>query len=124
RIIVLAAVTGMALKMAAKGPEPAEPKGREAVTPPPKAEPEDPARRRMIDSQNARDKADRLRAKYEAEVKHGPVPKEMGERFDEIVRAYRAAIEIDPRGEVATYCRQCLAGAYSYATNLDAARRV
>src|SRR5437763_6565082 len=115
RIIVLAAVTCITAATAAKGPEPAEPKGREAATPPPKTEPEDPARRRMIDSQIARDKADRLRAKYEGEVKPGPVPKELGERFDEIVRAYRAAIEIDPRGEVATYCRQCLAGAYTYA---------
>src|SRR5207248_8213914 len=56
--------------------------------------------------------------------KPGPVPKELGERFDEIVRAYRAAIEIDPRGEVATYCRQCLAGSYTYAQNFDAAMRV
>ena len=53
----------------------------------------------MIDSQNARDKADRLRAKYEGEVKPGPVPKELGERFDEIVRR-RVAADDAGHGEV------------------------
>src|SRR6266550_6456713 len=114
--IALAGLIGIApVMLLANGPEPAKPKDGPAagnvVKPPAKSEPDDPARKRIVDSQNARDKADLLRAKYEAEVKPGPAPKELGERFDEIVRAYRAAIDIDPRGEVATYCRQCLAGA-------------
>ena len=114
--------------MLANGPEPAKPKGGPAagdgIKPAAKSEPEDPGRRRMIDSQNARDKADLLRAKFEAEVKPGPVPKESAKRFDEIVAAYRAAIEIDPRGEVATSCRQRLAGAYTYVQEFEAALRV
>jgi tetratricopeptide (TPR) repeat protein len=123
-IIVLIGVMWMTVTAAAKGPEPAKPKAGDGGGSPAKTEPEDPARRRIVDSQNARDKADLLRAKYEAEVKPGPVPKELRERFDEIVRAYRAAIDIDPRGEVATYCRQRLAGAYTYAQDFDAALRV
>jgi hypothetical protein len=126
--IALAGLIGMTPVMLANGPEPAKPKDRPAagdgVKPAAKSEPEDPARKRIVDSQNARDKADLLRAKYEAEVKPGPVPKGLRERFDEIVRAYRAAIDIDPRGEVATYCRQALAGAYTYAQDFDAAMRV
>lgn len=126
--IALAGLIGVAPVMLANGPEPAKPKDGPAaingVKPPANSEPEDPVRKRIVDSQNARDKADLLRARYEAEVKPGPVPKEFGKRFDEVVGAYRAAIDIDPRGEVATYCRQALAGAYTYAQDFDAAMRV
>jgi len=100
------------------GPEPAE--GREK----PKSDVEDPLHKRYSDSVDARDKADLMRADYEKLHKPGPVKESDTKQFDKIVGAYRAAIEIDPRGEVATYCRQRLAGAYIYTGDFDAGLRI
>lgn len=100
------------------GPEPAE--RRET----PKPEPDDPAHKRYSDSVDARDKADLMRADYEKLHKPGPVKENDTRQFEKIVEAYRAAIEIDPRSEVATYCRQRLAGAYIYTGDFDAGLRI
>lgn len=100
------------------GPEPAE--RREA----PKPDPKDPVHKRYSDSVNARDKADLMRAAYEKEHKPGPVPEDASKQFEKMVEAYRAAIDIDPRGEAATYCRQRLSGAYTYTGDYDAGLRI
>jgi tetratricopeptide (TPR) repeat protein len=90
----------------------------------PKAEPEDPAHKRYSDSVDARDKADLMRADYEKSHKPGPVAEADTKQFEKIIAAYRAAIEIDPRSEVATYCRARIAGAYTYTGDFESAQRV
>jgi tetratricopeptide (TPR) repeat protein len=90
----------------------------------PKPEPESPAHKRYSDSVNARDQADLMRAAYEKEHKPGTVPEDAAKQFEKLVEAYRAAIDIDPRGEVATYCRQRLSGAYTYTGDYDAGLRI
>jgi tetratricopeptide (TPR) repeat protein len=87
-------------------------------------DPAEAANRRAAQAQEARDRADRLRAKYEAAHRPGPVAEGSTKEFDQVVSAYRDAIDVDPRGEVATYCRQCLAGAYTYTQDFEAALRV
>lgn len=90
----------------------------------PRPEPEDPAHKRYSDSVDARDKADLMRADYEKHHKPGPVTEADTKQFEKIVEAYRAAIEIDPRSEVATYCRARIAGAYTYTVDFESAQRV
>ena len=130
RIIAFPALVCLALTMAtwANEPQPAKPAAGPAAADrpatPPKPAPEDPAQRRYSASVTARDKADRMRGRYEADHKPGPVPAAAAKQFDEIVQAYLAAIETDPVGEVATYCRQCLAGAYTFTGDFDAALRI
>lgn len=82
KTITLAGLFCMIVSAAALGNEPLpanrdansnKPAGGPAVgdkmVTPPKPAPQDPADRRRIDSHNARDKADRMRARYEAEVR-------------------------------------------------------
>ena len=90
----------------------------------PKAEPDDPDRRRVVEAQHLRDDADLSRAAYEKSNRPGPVPEKAKKQFDEIVAKYRAAINHDPYGPVATYCRQRLAGAYNYTHDFAAGLRV
>jgi tetratricopeptide (TPR) repeat protein len=82
-------------------------------------------RQPLIDAQNARDHADRLRAGYESAHKPGPVAKEAREAFDEVVAAYAQAIDRSTASpeiaDVAMYCHLRLAGAYQYAQQFDKA---
>jgi tetratricopeptide (TPR) repeat protein len=88
------------------------------------APPDDPDRRRVVEAQHLRDDADLARAAYEKSNRPGPVPDKAKQQFDEIVTKYRTAINHDPYGPVATYCRQRLAGAYNYTGDFAAGLRV
>src|SRR5436190_6768433 len=103
------------------GPKPASEK---PDAPKAKPQPVDPERQRVVESQQLRDEADLLRAKYEKDHKGGPPKPEGKKQFEAVVASYRAAIEKDPVGANATYCRQCLAGAYTYAGDREAGLRV
>lgn len=108
----------------ANKPQPGGPAPAERREERPRPEPEDPARQRYVAAVEARGKADRLRAAYESAHKPGPVAQNDQKQFEEVVQAYRAAIEIDPRSEIAGYCRQRLAGAYTYTGDFEAALRI
>jgi tetratricopeptide (TPR) repeat protein len=125
RTIARAALLCMALvqvALVAKLPSGAEP----APVAPKQTQPEPlaPDQQRIVDSQIARDKADRMRGDFEAHHKPGPAPQEANKQFNDIVEAFRAAIDIDPSGEVATYCRLRLSGAYTYTGDFNAALRI
>lgn len=105
----------------APGPAPAE----RTDPPPPKTDPaEEAAGRRRNQAIEARDHADRLRATFESAHRPGHMSEAATKDFNAVVQAYRAAIDVDPRGEIATYCRQRLAGAYTYAGDFEAGLRV
>ena len=73
----------------------------------------------------ARDRADLMRAAFEKEHKAGKTPEgDRAKAFEAIVKAYRAAIDLDPRGEIGTACRLRLAGAYTYIGEFGSAARV
>jgi tetratricopeptide (TPR) repeat protein len=83
-------------------------------------------RQPLIDAQNARDHADRLRAGYERAHKPGPVAKEANEAFDEVIAAYGQAIDRSATAspelaDVVLYCHLRLAGAYQYTQQFDKA---
>lgn len=118
-VILLLAGAAHANKPQPGGPAPAERREER-----PRPEPEDPARQRYVASVEARGKADLLRATYESAHKPGPVAEKDQKQFEEVVQAYRAAIDIDPRSEIAGYCRQRLAGAYTYTQDFEAALRI
>ena len=71
------------------------------------------------EAQQARDRADLLRAAYEAANKPGPVPQEAQAGFDEMIEAYRQAIgrtaSSPDVAKIVVYCHLRLAGAYQYA---------
>ena len=75
--------------------------------------------RPMREARAARDRADRLRADYEAANKPGPVPERARGTFDAMVAAFEEAIGrdvSDPRvAEIVAYAHQRLSGAYTYA---------
>jgi tetratricopeptide (TPR) repeat protein len=72
----------------------------------------------------ARDRADLMRAAYEKANRPGPTPEGAVKQFEEVVAAYRAAIDLGPTSAEATDCRMRLAGAYMYTGAFDAATRV
>jgi tetratricopeptide (TPR) repeat protein len=82
-------------------------------------------RQPLIDAQNSRDHADRLRAGYEHDHKPGPVPKEARDTFDEVLAAYAQAIDRSTASpeiaDVVLYCHLRLAGAYQYTQQFDKA---
>jgi hypothetical protein len=123
--LILAAVAALA----ALAEKPAPPVGPAPATvrpKPPAVEPEDAGRRRVVESQQLRDRADLMRAEFERVHRPGGGGAATADpaAFEQIVAAYRAAIDRDPRGEVGTYCRQRLAGAYTYVGDFDAGLRV
>jgi hypothetical protein len=122
-LVLLASTAAFANKPAPPpvGPEPAS--GKQDA-PKAKAEPVDPDRQRVVESQQLRDAADLLRAKYEKDHEGGPPKPEDKKEFEAVVAAYRAAIDKDPLGENATNCRQRLAGALTYAGDREAGLRV
>jgi len=125
-LVTLAAIT-LALPCFANEPQPTKPNaGPAAVDRPatPKEDPEAAAHKRHSDVVNAQDKADRLRAKYEKDHKPGPIPEGADKQFEEVLEAYRTAIDIDPRDELANYCRLRLSGAYTYTGDYEAGLRV
>jgi hypothetical protein len=87
-------------------------------------EAEEERRSRPIrEAQAARDRADRLRADYEAANKPGPVPKAAAGTFDTVVAAYKQAIDRDVTNpevaKVVASCYQRLAGAFTYTHQRD-----
>jgi hypothetical protein len=122
RLFFLVCLLGT-LPVRANKPAPG-PAAGDAKQQPKPAPPEDPDRRRVIEAQHLRDEADLLRAAYEKSNRPGPVPEKAKKEFDVIVTKYRTAINHDPYGPVATYCRQRLAGAYNYTGDFAAGLRV
>lgn len=127
RLTALAATAALVLTCAALANKPPSNAGPAPADPPPvpKQRPTPtPAEARASRQIDARDKADLLRARYESTHKPGPVPDaSAAEQFAQIVEAFRTAIDLDPSGPVATYCRQRLAGAYTYTGEFDAGMR-
>jgi tetratricopeptide (TPR) repeat protein len=82
-------------------------------------------RQPLIDAENARDHADRLRAGYERAHEPGPVAKEASDAFDEVIAAYGQAIDRSTASpeiaDVVLYCHLRLAGAYQYTQQFDKA---
>jgi hypothetical protein len=121
-LFVLTCLLGT-LSVRANKPAPGPVAGAARQQPKP-APPDDPDRRRLIEAQHLRDEADLLRAAYERSNHPGPVPEKAKKEFDALVSKYRTAIDHDPYGPVATYCRQRLAGAYNYTGDFAAGLRV
>jgi tetratricopeptide (TPR) repeat protein len=135
RLLSTAAAACLALATAtiqAEGPAPAvKPEGRpvtpkgEDKPPAPKQEtPEEAAHRAYSARIDARDKADLMRSAYEKANRPGPPPDAALKQFEDIVAAYRAAIDLEPRSPESTYCRYRLAGAYMYVGQRESAMRV
>lgn len=122
-LVLLSSTAALANK---PGPRPVGPESASGKQDAParKPEPVNPERQRVVESQQLRDAADLMRAKYEKDHRGGPVKPEDKKEFEAVVAAYKAAIEKDPLGQNATDCRQRLAGAYTYAGDREAGLRV
>jgi tetratricopeptide (TPR) repeat protein len=123
-VIGLAAMASRAEPTSRKPPD--GPGAREA-TPRAKTEAEkaeEAAHQAYSERVEARNRADLMRAAYEKANRPGATPEGAVKQFEEVVAAYRAAIDLGPTSAEATDCRVRLAGAYMYTGAFDAATRV
>lgn len=74
--------------------------------------------------EQARERGDLARAAFEKAHRPGPVAEKDRGAFEAVVAEYKQAIALDPNGEIGSYCRQRLAGAYTYVGNFDEAGRI
>jgi tetratricopeptide (TPR) repeat protein len=86
-------------------------------------DPEEAEHRRVSEAMDLEGRADLMRAEYERAHRPGGGIADPA-MFEKVVAAYRAAIDRDPRGGVGTYCRQRLAGAYTYVGDFDGGLRI
>jgi len=77
-----------------------------------------------IAREQARERGDLARAAFEKAHRPGPVAEKDRGAFEAAVGEYKQAIALDPDGEIGSYCRQRLAGAYTYVGNFDEAGHV